>query len=145
MNARVEPGPDAVTARLAAVTLAALIFLGSLILWIAIPAAWVWGASQLVTRYPIVYAAALLGCPATMVLWGWGLHRLNVVYLRVSGAERPPPSRSPWLKSLSSERRRYARGSILEISMTVSLIIAVVTMAIWFFFFAHNFGGQLGT
>jgi hypothetical protein len=145
MNARVEPGPDAVSARMAALGLAGAIVLGSLILWIAIPAAWVWGASQLVTRYPIVYAAALLGCPATMVLWGWVLHRLNVVYLRVSGAEQPPPSRSPWLKSLSAERRRYARGSVLEISITVSLIIAVVAMAIWFFFFAHNFGGQLGT
>lgn len=140
MNARVEPGPDAVTARLAAVSLAALIFVGSLILWIGIPVAWVWGASQLVTRYPIVYAAALLGCPATMVLWGWVLHRLNVVYLRVSAAEPPPPSRSPWLKSLSSERRRYARGSVLEISMMISVVAAVLSMAIWFFFFAHNYG-----
>lgn len=144
MNARVEPGPDAVGARIVAVSLAALIFLGSLILWIAIPAAWVWGASQFVTRYPVVYAAALLGCPATMVLWGWLLHRLNVVYLRVSGAEPPPPSRSAWLKSFSAERKRYARGSVLEISMTISLIVAVLVMAIWFFFFAHNFSGQLG-
>jgi hypothetical protein len=145
MNARAEPGPVAIGARLAAVMLAALIVIGSLILWIAIPAAWVWGASQLVSRYPIVYGAALLGCPATMVLWGWLLHRLNVLYLRVSGAEPPPPSRSAWLKSMSAERKRYARGSILEISMTISLIIAIVAIGIWFFFFAHNFGGQLGT
>src|SRR4051812_18928567 len=122
MNARVEPGLEAVGARLAAVGLAALIFLGSLVLWIGIPLAWVWGSSQLVTRYPVVYGAALLGCPATMVLWGWVLHRLNAVYLRVSGAEPGPPSRAAWLKSLSADRKRYARGSVLEISMMVSVI-----------------------
>jgi hypothetical protein len=139
MNARVEPGPDAVSARLAAVSLAALIFVGSLVLWIGIPVAWVWGASQLVNHYPIVYAAALLGCPTTMALWGWVLHRINVVYLRVSGADSGPPTRSPWLKSLSAERKRYARGSVLEISMMISVIVAILSMAIWFFFFAHNY------
>ena len=121
-----------------------LIFLGSLVLWLGIPALWIWVAAQLVTDYPSIYAAALVFCPATMAGWGWVLYRLYAVYVDIHG-EPEERRQTAWLKSLSSERGRRHPRSVLEISMTVSVIIALLTIGIWFFFFAHNYGPQLGT
>ncbi len=116
------------------------IFLGSLVLWVGIPVAWIWGASQLVSEYPVVYALAILGCPATMVVWGWCLHRLNAIHVNLSGgpAEAPGSQRAAWLKSLSGDRGRSRRHlGVLELSSMISVVVAIVAIAIWFFFFAE--------
>lgn len=140
MNQQLASG-GTLLGRLAALALAAAIFVGCLLLWIGIPLAWIWGASQLVTEYPAVYALAIVGCPATMVGWGWCLHRINTLYLRVSGAEpdaEPEGRRSAWLKSLSAERgKRRHPLSVLELSSIASVVIALLSIAIWFFFFAE--------
>jgi hypothetical protein len=122
-----------------------LIFVGSLVLWLGIPAAWIWIASQLVADYPSIYAVALVACPSTMAGWGWVLYRLYAIYVDVHGEPEGERQHTAWLKSLSSERGRRRPRTVLEISMTASVTIALLTMAIWFFFFAHNYGPQLGT
>ena len=116
------------------------IFLGSLVLWIGIPLAWVWGASQLVSEYPVVYALAILGCPATMVAWAWVLHRLNAIHLDIAAPpdDLPGSQRAAWLKSLSGERGPVKRHlGVLEISSMISVVIAIVAIGVWFFFFAE--------
>jgi len=121
-----------------------LIFLGSLVLWLGIPAAWIWIASQLVADYPSIYAVALVACPSTMAGWGWVLYRIYAIYVDVHGAPPEERAHTAWLKSLSGSTARRRPRSVLEISMTFSVITALLTMAIWFFFFAHNYGPQLG-
>jgi hypothetical protein len=123
--------------------LAVAIVVGSLIFWIGIPLFWIWVAGQLTAEYPSIYLFVLAACPLTMIGWGWVLYRLNAIYIHLSP---PPPDapgtqRSAWLGSLSAERRPPRRqASLLDVSMIISVIIALMAMAIWFFVFAHTTG-----
>jgi hypothetical protein len=121
-----------------------LIFVGSLVLWLGIPAGWIWIASQLVEDYPSIYAVALVACPSTMAGWGWVLYRLYAIYVDLRGGVPEERAHTAWLKSVSGERGRRRPRTVLEISMTFSVIVAMLTIGIWFFFFAHNYGPQLG-
>ena len=123
--------------------LAAVIVVGSLAMWLGIPLFWVWLISQLTAEYPSVYMLALAACPVTMIAAGWALHRVNRVYVALS----PPPvdlpgvQRSAWLGSMSGDRKpRRRQPSLLDVSMVVSVIVAVMVMAVWFFAFAHLWG-----
>jgi hypothetical protein len=123
--------------------LATVIVLGSLITWIGIPALWVWGTAQLYQDYPSIYIAALAGCPLTMIVWGFALSRINRRYMELAppSPDAPGVQRPAWLGSLSGARRPVRRqASLLDVSMIVSVIIALTAMAIWFFAFAHNSG-----
>ena len=123
--------------------LAVTIVVGSLITWIGIPLLWIWIAGQLIDEYPSIYLLALAGCPLTMILWGWMLYRLNVRYIELAPphAAAPGTQRSAWLGSLSGDRRPRRRdATLLDVSMIVSVIIALTAMAVWFFAFAHNSG-----
>ena len=123
--------------------LAVVIVVGSLAMWLGIPAFWIWVAGQLIEEYPSIYLLALGACPLTMIGWGWMLYRVHQVYL---GLTPPPPDlpgvqRSAWLGSLSAERRpRRRQASLLDVSMIVSVIVALTAMALWFFAFAGNPG-----
>jgi hypothetical protein len=132
---RVEHGASTKAAEYA---LAALIFLGSLVMWIGLPLGWVWLVSRFADHYPDVYAGALFGCPVTMVLFGLLLARLDVLHLRISGTGASR-GRTAWLKSLSGERIARRQWTVLDRSMVVSVVIAIVSMAVWYFFFAHSY------
>ena len=123
--------------------LACVIVVGSLIFWIGIPLFWIWIAGQLTDEYPSIYLLAAAACPLTMIGWGWVLYRVNLIYLDLAP---PPPDapgdqRSAWLGSLSDNRSpRRRQATLLDMSMIVSVIIALTAMAVWFFAFAHNTG-----
>ena len=123
--------------------LAIAIVVGSLAMWIGIPLFWIWVAGRLIDEYPSIYLLALAACPLTMIAWGWMLYRLHGLYLVLAA---PPPDapgtqRSAWLGSLSGERRpRRRQATLLDVSMIISVIIALTAMAVWFFAFAHNTG-----
>jgi hypothetical protein len=114
------------------------IFLGSLVLWLGIPFAWLWVVSRFADHYPDVYAGALFGCPVTMVLFGLLLVRLNAAHLRLTHAH-PGQARTAWLKSLSGDRRSRRPWTVLDTSMVISVVIALLTLAVWYFFFAHSY------
>ena len=123
--------------------LAVVIVVGSLGMWLGIPAFWIWLIAQLISEYPSIYMFALAACPLTMIGWGWALYRINAIYLEISP---PPPDvpgvqRSAWLGSLSAERKpRRRQPTLLDVSMVVSVIVALSVMAVWFFAFAHTTG-----
>lgn len=127
--------------RAAAMVLVAVMAAGSLIIWIGIPAASLWLWSQLSHRYTTVYAAALIGSPLTMAGCAWLLHRVNCVYLRVSHTPALRRGHTGWLKSASGSRRRQPRG-VLDVCMTVSVVFALITFAVWLLFFTG--GGYSG-
>jgi hypothetical protein len=125
--------------RLTEYTLVAAIFAGSLALWLGIPALGLWLVSKL-SDNGLFVAFAVFGifCPAAMTALGLLLGRLNGAYYRVVGIN--PSNRPPaWRSSLSGDRSptRQPRN-VLEVSLTLSVVIAIVAMAVWFFFFAHS-------
>jgi hypothetical protein len=114
------------------------IFLGSLVMWIGLPIGWLWLVTRVIKGNPEAYAAALFGCPVTMTLLGVLLARLNGSYLKLTGAH-PQQHRTAWLKSLSGERGTRRPRTVLETSMTISVVLALIAITIWFFFYAHSY------
>ena len=128
--------------RLYEYALVTAIFAGSLVMWVVIPAGWLWLVSRFADHYPDVYAGALFGCPVTMVLLGLLLSRLNAAHLRLTH-RHPAQSRTAWLGSLSGDRRSRRAWTVLDTSMVISVVIAIVTLAVWYFFFAHSYSPGL--
>jgi hypothetical protein len=87
-----------------------------LVLWIGIPLAWLRIGSWLSDAGHVVLVVVLVACPITMVLWGWALYRLDNIYFQLTGQERP----------------------LLEAMLVVSVLLALPTIAIWFFAFASG-------
>jgi hypothetical protein len=120
-------------------SLIAAIFAGSLLLWLGIPAAGLWLVSQLMENGLWVVLTVLgVVCPLLMIALAILLGRLNGAYYRAVGADpgRRPPA---WRSSLSGDRTPARRPrNVLEVSLTLSVVIAIVALAVWFFFFAHS-------
>jgi hypothetical protein len=129
---------DLVAAMVTAV-LAGAIVVGSAVVWIGIPFGGLWLAGRLTTRAEDFLLVVLVGIPTAMVAFGWLLYRMNSLYMRRRGPYGDDSrSRSAWLVSLSDERARSRRERaprpLIDVAMTASLTIALVLMAIWFFF-----------
>jgi hypothetical protein len=119
--------------------LAAAVVIGSAVLWIGIPFAGLWLAGRLTTRAEDFLLATLGGIPLAMAGFGWVLYRINALYMRSRGpVEADVRGRSAWLVSVSEERGRSRRDRaprrLIDVAMTTSLTVALVLMAIWFFF-----------
>jgi hypothetical protein len=136
MEAMADPGR-----RLLAALLALLIVVGTLVLWIGVPIAGFWAAGQLFTESTHFLMFVLLTVPLTMVVFGFGLYRLNALYLSLREEEPGPRPRSGWLVSNTDERRsvRLRRGQrqLIDVAMTASIVAALVLMIVWFFFLAE--------
>lgn len=118
--------------RVAAAFLLALLAVGSLALWIGIPTLCLWLASKAADTLAYHFILALLMTLVGMTVWVVFLAWLNQLYLRVSGiaARLEADRKAGWA------RQRF-RGP-LELFLTVSFVIAIVALFIWFFFFAQN-------
>jgi hypothetical protein len=123
--------------RIAAGFLLALLGVGSLALWIGIPTLSMWLASKAADTLAYHFILALLMTLVGMALWIVFLAWLNQLYLRVSGiaARLEADRRAGWA------RQRF-RGP-LELFLTVSFMLAIVALFIWFFFFAQNPSSQV--
>jgi hypothetical protein len=128
-----------ILAAMVTAALAAAIVVGSAVLWIGIPVAGLWLAGMFTTTAEGFLFATLGGIPLAMIAFGWVLYRVNALYLRWRGPdEGEGRSHSAWLVSLSDERGRSRRAraprTLIDVSMTVSLTIALILMTVWFFF-----------
>lgn len=129
--------------RLAGAGLIALMALGSVLLWLGVPVGWIWVASQISnTSQPGlgVYAMLVIVIPATMVVIGRGLGRLNRTYDGVMGTTRDHKVVLPWHRSMRAERDAGHPRSVLDVVMVVSVSLAVAALGIWFLFFASGGG-----
>jgi heme/copper-type cytochrome/quinol oxidase subunit 2 len=123
-----EPGGLGVGARAlnygASAVLTGVIMVGaSLLLWIGVPAGWLWVGSQIEGssgNIGVAIAVMLIGAVVSIVAIAWVLGNLNRVH----------------------EHLREARGAkshgppLLEVVLVVTAAVALVAFAIWFFVLA---------
>ena len=116
------------SARLAAAWFVLLLLAaGSFGLWIGVPAASLWLTSHLTESSGLHLPIALALMIPGMFLAGLILSWLNLLYLRITGGE---------IVGTGSFRAR--RKGPLEPLMVASFVIAVISLFVWFFFFAEN-------
>jgi hypothetical protein len=127
--------------KLAALALIALMGLGSILLWLAVPVGWIYLASKMVkSSQPTMgpYVMVLVGIPLTMVVVGKLLSRLNRVYGEVTGTTPEVRVRMPWMRSMRDERESGPPRTILDVVMVVSVGLALLCFGVWFFLFAGS-------
>jgi hypothetical protein len=118
--------------------------LGSVVMWIGVPLGLVYAASKLASSSePSLgpYLLVLFGLPVGMALVAKGLGSLDRMHQRVTGVGGVGPHRASWNRSLRGDRVAVRRGGILDRVMMVSVAVAIVAFAVWFFAFA---GSSLG-
>lgn len=137
--------PGAVTSEprrsLASAGLVLAMGVGSLLMWVANPIFWLWVGSRLTTTtQPSMgpYIVVLAGVIATMVALGKTLGWLNRVHMRVTRSDGRMRVQAPWLRSMRGEREPARDASVLDVVMVVSVGLAMLAMAVWFFVFAGS-------
>jgi hypothetical protein len=118
-----------------------LMAVGSVFLWIGIPVGWLYLASHMVnTSQPTLgpYVLVIFAIPISMVIVGKLLFKLDNVYSNLTGQASEVEFRAPWLKSLRAERSTGRRLTVLEMTMVISVSLAVTAFGIWFFLFAGS-------
>ena len=115
--------------------------IGSIAMWLVVPILWIYVASQMVdSSQPTLgpYLLIIVAIPASMVVIGKGLSALNRYYGRVTGTSTNVRVQLPWHKSMRGEREARHPATVLDIVMVVSVGLALLAMAVWFFFFAGS-------
>jgi hypothetical protein len=123
-----------------AIMLVALMAVGSVVMWIGVPLGLIYLASKLAdTPNPSMgpYLLVMIGLPIGMAVIGKGLGALNRAHIRVTGAETDA-YRPGWTRSMRGERKVERRGGVLDRVMIVSVALAGVAFAVWFFGFAGS-------
>jgi hypothetical protein len=113
---------------------------GSIVMWIGVPLGLIYAASQLAgSSRPSAgpYVLILVGLPIGMAVVGKLLGVLDRAHGRLTGRieER---RRASWLRSMRAERTSTAGGGVLDKVMIVSVALALVAFAVWFFGFAGS-------
>lgn len=124
--------------RLAAAALVAVMAAGSLAVWTAVPAAWLWLSAQVGGSNQFSFLVALVACPITMMLAVQGLARVHDAYLRVSGRPAALAPRSAWLRPISGERGAGKPRTILDVFMIVSGVLAFLALGAWLALYAGS-------
>jgi len=125
----------------AAASLIVLMVLGSLVLWLAVPLAWLWLASHIDGSLDAslkAYAVVAIGVPSTMLVMFSLLRRLDGMHQRIVGTAPTKKLAPAWRRSLSEERDLHAPTSALDIILAGTAIAALVSMGVWFFLFAGS-------
>jgi hypothetical protein len=126
---------------LLAALLIALMAIGSVVLWLGIPVGWLYLASRIVkSTQPSFgpYVLVLVGIPVSMIVVGKALSVLSRAYGDVTGTIPTGRVHRPWLKSMRGERDSGRPRTILDVVMVWSVALALVCLAIWFFYFAGS-------
>ena len=125
-----------------AILLVLLMAVGSILMWIGLPLGLIWLASSLTSSsQPSLgpYLLILIGLPVGMVIIGKALGSLDRMHGRITGRTDDDRQRAAWLQSMRDERgpKRKER-SVLDTVMIISVILAIVAGAVWFFGFAGS-------
>jgi hypothetical protein len=121
--------------------LIALMALGSVALWIAVPIGWLWIGSQLTKSTQAAlgpYLLVVFGIIVSIIVIAKGLATLNAAYSRVAGRDVTVRIQLPWMRSMRGERDAGYPASVLDVIMILSVGSAVIALMVWFFFFAGS-------
>lgn len=124
-----------------ALILIALMAVGSVAMWVAVPIFWLWLASKLQEgSQPSLgpYLLVIAGIAISMLAIGKLLARLDRLYAVVLGAPRQQRIQASWQRSMRGERGSTRRRTVLDSVMVVSVGIALVAFGVWFFGFAGS-------
>ena len=113
---------------------------GSVVMWLGVPLGLVYLASKLAdSPEPSMgpYLLIILGLPVGMAAVAKGLGALNRAHIRVTGTE-VDEYRPGWTRSMRGERDVSRRGGVLDRVMIVSVGVAALLFAVWFFGFAGS-------
>jgi hypothetical protein len=127
--------------RLLGALLIALMAVGSVLLWLGIPLGWLYLASRLVdSSQPSMgpYVLVLVGIPASMIVVGKVLSKLNRAYGQLTDTAPTGRTRNAWLRSMRGERDSGRQRTVLDVVMVWSVAVALLCFAIWFFVFAGS-------
>ena len=129
-----SPAPRALGAgrRAAALFVLAVMLASCVFFWVGIPFGALYLLGHALESPSVHFVAGLISVPLLMVLFTPVLFWLNALYLRITGV----------LARLEADEEEYGWSSRvsgpLEPMLFVSLAIALVALAVWFFVFAHN-------
>jgi hypothetical protein len=108
-----------------AALLVALMFTGTVTLWLGVPVAWLWIGSRLQAEtgsMATAIGAMMMGMVATVVALIWCLGRLNIRHLE-----------------LQELRGRAGAGAgVLERLLVLSAAVAVIAFGTWFLLFSGS-------
>lgn len=123
-----------------AMALVLLMAVGSVVMWIGVPLGLIYAASQLAdSSKPSAgpYLLIILGLPVGMAVVGKFLGWLDRLHGKLTGRHEER-HRATWLRSMRAERTSTRRGGVLDTVMIVSVALALVAFAVWFFGFADS-------
>lgn len=121
----------------------AVMAVGSVFMWLGVPAVWIFFASRIASSQQPgmgIYVMLIVGIPVSIALVGKGLSMLNRSYARVTDTEAVLYSRNPlpWLRSMRGERGNPRPRTVLDVVMLWSVSLACLCFAVWFFAFAGS-------
>jgi len=124
-----------------AIFLVLLMGVGSVVMWLGIPLALVYAASQLAdTSAPTLgpYLLVFIGLPIGMAIMAKLLGYLDRVHQAYTRTGDDRPQQAPWMRSMRGESGSTRKRGVLDTVMIVSVGFALVVFGIWFFGFAGS-------
>jgi len=107
---------------------------GSIFLWLGIPAFWVLVAAQISSPGTPAFGPimlVLIATPLSMALFAPVLGRLDHAHRGLRGTLREGPRRAAWNKSMRDSSVESGDHGILERVMIISVVVAVGGAGIW--------------
>jgi hypothetical protein len=135
------PLPKDGPTRLKAFALIALMAIGSIVLWLGVPFAWLYAVSHIYdSSTPSMgsFVMVLVGIPLSMVVVAKLLGRLNRIYGEITHTTPQVRVVLPWHRSLRAERDGGYPATVLDVVMVCSVALAVVCLLVWFVVAAGN-------
>jgi hypothetical protein len=121
--------------------LVCVMVVAALSMWTVIPLGWVWVASQLSEGQAPSggpYMVVFVGFVISVLIVSWILGRLNRAYVALTGERTVASIRPRWLKSLRDSEAPRANPTVLEAVIVTSVVLAIVSMTLWFFIAAGS-------
>jgi hypothetical protein len=129
------PLPEDRPTRVKAFALIALMAIGSIVLWLGVPFAWLYAVSHIYdSSQPSMgaFVMVLVGIPLTMVVVAKLLGQLNRIYGEITRTTPQVRVVLPWNRSLRAERDAGYPATVLDVVMVCSVALALVCLVVWF-------------
>jgi hypothetical protein len=127
--------------RVAATGIAGVMLLAAFSLWTVIPFGWIWIGSKLSESqapsagpYMLVFFGIVVSIIVVVLVLAW----LNRLYEDLVGTTEVHVERVMLWHSLSDERKKVRRWSVMEVVLLTSVFVAFVALGVWFLFIAGS-------